>query len=150
MFTFCDITKPNESLLRCLLVWVAVCRAVRLTGRLRIWIGHWLTGLFSAVDSKLLTTARKQMGAITDISQFSSSCSVWVNTAVIHSRRDREIRNTIAPNLNLATALCLGPGRSGYAARLHWSPMNLPQPFETLTSCSRVSLWAPQIFPPPF
>lgn len=77
-----------------------------LDGRLRIWFGHWLTGLFSAVDSKLLTTAVKQMGAITNISQFSSSCSFWVNTAVIHSRRDRETRNTNATKLNLSTDLC--------------------------------------------
>lgn len=102
IFTFCDI-KPKESFFRCLLLWVAVCWAACVTGRLRIWIGHWLTGLFSAADSKLLTTALKQMGAITNISQFSSSCSVWVNAAVIHGSRDREIRNTITPNLNLSS-----------------------------------------------
>lgn len=80
--------------------------AACLDGRLRIWIGHWLTGLFSAVDSKLLTTAVKQMGAITNISQFSSCCSFWVNTAVIHSRRDRETRRTNAAKLNLSRDWC--------------------------------------------
>lgn len=42
-------------------------------------LGHWLMGLISTVDSEILTTARKQMGAITDIRPFSSVCSVLVN-----------------------------------------------------------------------
>lgn len=82
--------------------WLTDMLSCLLDGRLRIWIGHWLTGLFSAVASKLLTTAVKQMGAITNISQFSSSCSFCVNTAVIHGTRDTQPRNTNAAKLNLS------------------------------------------------
>lgn len=136
IFTFCDI-KPEESFLRCLLLWVAVCWAACVTGRLRIWIGHWLTGLFSAADSKLLTTALKQMVAITNISQFSSSCSIRVNAAVIHGSRDREIRNTITLNLNLSRALCRGPARSGNVSQVSHEPA----PGQRSTHCMLWSLY---------
>lgn len=97
-----------------------------------------------SVDSKLLTTALKQMGAITNISQFSSSCSVWVNSAVIHGGRDREIRNTIAPNLNLSRALCRGPARSGDVCQVSHEPgLALKSTLHALDS-----LWAPQISSP--
>lgn len=51
-------------------------------------MGTWLTGLISAVDSEILTTAPKQMGAITDISPFSSSLSVLVNICVKDKREE--------------------------------------------------------------
>lgn len=51
--------------------------------------GHWLTGLISAADSEILTTAHEQMGAITDISLFSSVCSVLVNICVAGGSRER-------------------------------------------------------------
>lgn len=121
-----------ESFLRRLLMWVTKLPAWW-DGRWRIWIGHWLTGLFSALDSKLLTTAVKQMGAITNISQFCSSCSPCSfsgNTAVrLHRRRDRETRNTNAAKLNLFRDFCQ---QRDACTGLTWTRPNTPHALESL------------------
>ena len=64
-----------------------------LTGRMDglmigVQFGHGLTGLISGVDSEILTTVLKQMGAITKISPFSSVCSVLVNICVSGGSRE--------------------------------------------------------------
>lgn len=51
-------------------------------------------GLISTVDSEILTTARKQMGAITAIRPFSSVCSVLVNICVAGGCRDGAGKNS--------------------------------------------------------
>lgn len=89
-------------------MWITGYFVDCLTGRtdelmIGVQLGHWLTGLISAVDSEILTTAHEQMGAITDISPFSSVCSVLVNICVAGGSRERvgkksDILNVTARN----------------------------------------------------